>query len=256
MSKRKRFILTSLILSLGFVGIQIFQDQYRYISIAVLSLLSVLLFWWSLYEALSWDLSLSNLILPFLFTSGVGFFWFLLPANIFTQIPVVILFGLGIYALCLTVNIYTVSTTRTIALLRAARGVGFVLTLVTFFLIFNAIVSLKIAFYFSGILTFVAAFFLFLQGLWSATLDKRPEGEFLPTVFISSLITAEMALIIHFWPVTVVVGSLYLTIAGYILLGLGQSRLEERLFSQTVREHLTLGIFVLVGMFFATRWGG
>jgi hypothetical protein len=61
---------------------------------------------------------------------------------------------------------------------------------------------------------------------------------------------------IFFWPTSVVVGSLFLTIALYLLLGLGQAKLEGRLFSQTVREYLTLGILVFLGMFLATRWGG
>lgn len=256
MSKRRRFVLSSIILSLGFVGIQIFQDQYRFISIFVLGILSILLFAWSLYEGLGLNMTLTNLILPFFYTIGVGFFWFLLPANIFTQIPIVILYGIGIYALCLTANIYTVSAIRTIALLRAARGVGFVLTLLTFFLIFNAIVSLKIHILYSSLLVFASSIFLYIQGLWSTILDKGFNKELVATAIVSSLVSAEMSLIIHFWPVTVVVGSLYLTISGYTLLGLGQAKLEGRLFSQTIKEHLTLGFFVFIGMFLATRWSG
>ena len=66
----------------------------------------------------------------------------------------------------------------------------------------------------------------------------------------------EIALSLYFWPVTVVVGSLFLTIAVYMLLGLGQAKIEGRLFSQTVREYLIVGVLVFIGMFFATRWGG
>jgi hypothetical protein len=73
---------------------------------------------------------------------------------------------------------------------------------------------------------------------------------------VSALVLAELALALFFWPAGVVVGSLFLTIALYLLLGLGQAKLEGRLFGQTVREHLTLGILVFIGMFLATRWGG
>jgi len=64
----------------------------------------------------------------------------------------------------------------------------------------------------------------------------------------------EIALALAFWPVTLVVGSLFLTVAVYVLLGLGQAQLEQRLFSQTLKEYLTVGILVFAGMFFATHW--
>jgi hypothetical protein len=255
MSKRKRFVITSVVLSLGFIGIQLLENQFRFISIGVLTLLTLALFTWSLKEGLGRNLTLLTLVLPAMFTLGVGIFWFLLPVNIFARLPVVIFYGVGIYVLCLTANIYTVATIRTIALLRAAHGVGFVLTLVTCFLVYDAILSLR-----SGVLITVptAALFsfpLFFQGLWSAVLETKFDKEVLIMSAIFSLIIGEAAFSLSFWPVTVVVGSLFLTIAVYILLGLGQAKLEGRLFSQTVRDYLVVGILVFIGMFFATRWG-
>jgi len=63
----------------------------------------------------------------------------------------------------------------------------------------------------------------------------------------SSLIIAELVTLIYFWPVTVVVGSLFLTSGVYLLLGLGQAKLEDRLFPSITREYLTLGLIVLIG---------
>jgi hypothetical protein len=196
------------------------------------------------------------LILPAFFTFGVGIFWFLLPSNILVRVPVFIIYGLGIYVLCLTSNIYTVSAIRTIALLRAARGVGFVLTLLTYFLIYDAIYSLRAPLYiFSPAVLFVS-FPLFFQGYWSASLDTALAKDIMRLSVISSLIMAESSVCLYFWPATVVVGSLFLTVAAYVLLGLGQAKIETRLFLQTVREYLILGILVFIGMFFATHWGG
>lgn len=255
MSKRQKFIATSVILSLGFIGIQFLENPYRLPSIAGLGILAVFLFTISL-EGLGFNMTLFTLILPFFYTLGVGLFWFLLPTSIFARIPIVFLYGLGIYALCLTTNIYTVAAIRTIALLRAARGVGFVLTLVTFFLIFDAILSIRTTLPLTSGLVGLSSFPLFLQGFWAIPLEK----EFNKSVFvmsaIASLAMGEVAISLFFWPVTVVVGSLFLTVAGYILLGLGQARLEARLFLQTVREYLIVGVLVFMGMFFATRWGG
>ena len=135
MSKRKRFLITTG----GFCRLDFLAFRYWMILCVSLQLqgylVATLVFVWCLHEGLGRNMTLLSLILPFAFTVGVGLFWFLLPASIFTRIPVLFLYAFGIYSLALTMNIYTVSATRTIALLRAARGVGFVLTLVTGFLV-------------------------------------------------------------------------------------------------------------------------
>jgi len=255
MSKRKRFVITSLVLSLGFLAMQFVSEQFRFLSIGILGLLTVGLFIWSLKEGLGKNLTLLTLILPTMFTLGVGFFWFLLPSSVFARIPIVIFYGLGIYGLCLTSNIYTVSAIRTIALLRAARGVGFVLSLITSFLIFDTILSLKVDAWISTLLAAFSSIPIFLQGLWSINLEEKLGKEAVLMTLVSGLVIGEVSLSLFFWPVTVVVGSLFLTVAVYVLLGLGQAKFEGRLFVTTIREYLTVGLLVLFGMLIATRWG-
>jgi len=255
MNKRAKIIITSFILSLGFIIVQLLEDQYRFESIVILSVVTVISFYWALKEGIGKNMSLLVFILPFLFTLGVGFFWFLLPVSIFTRIPIVIVYGAGIYILSLTANIYTVGTIKTIALLRAARGVGFVLTLFTSFLIYDAILSARFNIYVASALIAVSSLLLYFQGLWTIPLTKEYSAKLLFMASIFSLTTTQISAILFFWPTTVVVGSLFLTIAMYIHLGLGQAKLETRLFSQTVREYLVVGILVSVGMFFATHWG-
>lgn len=255
MNKRRRFIATSLILALGFFAIQFVDDRFRFISIGALGLATLILFFWSLREGLGKNLTLLSLVLPFLFTIGVGLFWFLLPTSIYTRIPILIFYGFGIYALSLTMNIYTVSAIRTIALLRAARGVGFVFTLITSFLIFDTILSLKTNIFISSAAIGLSSLPIFIQGFWSIPLDVKYSKELGLMSGVSALVVGEVAVSIFFWPATVVVGSLFLTVAVYILLGLGQAKLEARLFQQTVREYLVVGLLVFIGMFIATRWG-
>lgn len=255
MSKRKRFIITSLILSLGFVGIQFVEGRYRFFGIGGLSLATIILFYWSLREGLRWNTTLLSLVLPTLYTLGVGLFWFLLPAKVLARIPIVILYGLGIYSLCLTSNIFTVSAIRTIALSRAARGVGFILTLVTSFLLFDAVFSLRadIAVLFG--LVVLISLPVYLQGLWMIKLEEKLSLKLILMMTIFPLIMGEVVISLFFWPVTVIVGSLFLTGVEYVLLGLGQANLEGRLFHQTVRDYLVIGIMVFIGMFMATHWG-
>jgi hypothetical protein len=255
MRKRSRFVITSISLSLGLLAIQVVDDKLKFPVISLLVIATAGFFYWSLREGLSRNMTLVNLILPCLFTLGTGLFWFLLPVNLYTRVPVIFLYAIGIYILCLTTNIYSVSTIKNIALLRAARGVGFVLTLLTAFLVFDAIFSLKQKPYFTIPLYFVSAFLLFLQGFWSIELEKKLTRNLFSITLVSSLVLAELAAVIYFWPVTVVVGSLFLTSGVYLLLGLGQAKLEERLFPTTIREYITVGVVVLISMFFATHWG-
>src|SRR4030043_1085200 len=167
MSKRKRFLITSFLLSLGFIGIQFLDNAYRFWAIGGLSFLSVLLFTWSLKEGLGKNMTLLALILPAFFTAGVGIFWFFLPSSIFTRLPIILFYGFGIYVLCLTSNIYTVAAIRTIGLLRAAHGVGFILTLVTSFLVYDAILSLRSSVLITVPAVAVFSFPILFQGLWS-----------------------------------------------------------------------------------------
>ncbi|OGM04735.1 hypothetical protein A3E15_03350 [Candidatus Woesebacteria bacterium RIFCSPHIGHO2_12_FULL_42_9] len=256
MSKRKKFLITSGILSLGFFMLQFLKDQNKFIAVGGLGVLTVVLFFWALREGLAKDMTMLTLILPFLFTLGVGTFWFLLPVSFFTRLPIVVVYLAGIYVLCLTANIYTVAAIRTIALLRAARGVGFVLTLIISFLIFDAILSLKLMPWFTAPLVSLSSFLFFSQGLWVISLEKEFSKNLVLISAILGLVMGEIAVSLFFWPTTVVVGSLFLTVSLYMLLGLGQAKLEERLFPSTVREYLIVGVLVFIGMFFATRWGG
>ena len=257
MSKKLRFLISSIVLSIGFVFIQFLEGKFKFPAISLLVLLTGAFSAWSFYEGLGKNMTWVSLVLPMLFTLSVGIFWFLLPANMFTRIPIVIFYAIGIYVLSSTMNIYTVSSSlRTIGLLRAARGVGFVLTLITSFLIFDAIFSIKQTIFINASLSFISSFLLLIQGYWSINLEKKLEKNILILSLTSSLIIAELVTLIYFWPVTVVVGSLFLTSGVYLLLGLGQAKLEDRLFPSITREYLTLGLIVLIGMFFATRWGG
>lgn len=254
-TKRQKFVLVAFVLSLGFLGINLLDERYRFFIIGGLTVSTLLLFAWSLREGLGLNATLFTLILPTLFTLGVGLFWFLLPATIFARLPIVFLYGLGIYALLLTLNIYTVSAIRTIALARAARGVGFVLTLLVSFLLFDAILSVRGNLFFVGVTIVVTSFLLFLQGLWTCVLEHEISKKLIWYSTCLTLAILEASVMLFFWPVTVVVGSLFLTVIIYMLLGLAQAQLEGKLFGRNARDYLTVGFFVFVAMFFATHWG-
>ena len=256
MSKRHKFLITSLVLSLGFFGITFLENEDRLVGIAALSLGSIIMFFWTLREGIKRDATLLCLILPPLFTLGVGLFWFLLPSTFYARLPIIVLYGIGVYSIALTANVLTVSVLKKIALARAAKGVSFVLTLFTLFLLYDAVLSLKASIFIASSAVLVASFPLFLQGLWVSRITKEVGSEILIYSGVFSYVVGGVAVLMYFWPVSVVVGYLFLTVVVYILLGLGQAKIEARLFRQTVNEYLTIGTIVFLIMLLSTNWHG
>lgn len=256
LTKRQKFVFTSGSLSFGLILIQITGFEQRFVAIGVLTVLTPILSAWSLREALAGIRWLTTLILPTLFTAGIGLFYFLLPSAWFSQLPIAALYALGIYALLLTENVFSVAAIRTIQLFRAAMAVGFLLTLFTAFLLFDTIFSFRLWPWANAILVFLVSLPLILQGLWSVNLEERLTREILLFSFVLTLALSEIAFIISFWPLSIAMASLFLTTGVYVLLGLSQAHLQERLFRQTINEYLGVGIIVLLITLFATRWGG
>lgn len=256
LSKRQKFVVSALFLSLGLLAIQVTNISWRYQAIALLVALTYLLSSWSLIEGLNRIEWLTVLVLPTFFTAGVGLFYFLVPARWLTRLPVILLYGVGLYALLLTENIFSVAAIRTIQLLRSAHAVGFLLTLVTSFFLYDTILSFRLEPWLNFLLVALVSLPLILQSLWSVNLEEKLTTKIWLYTLILSLVLGEIALAFSFWPVTVVIGSLALTTTLYTLLGLAQHRLSERLFQRTANEYIRVAIIVLMVILLTTHWGG
>jgi len=256
LDKRKKFVITAFVLVLGLLVIQWFGFSGPYLAIIILALLTYLLSAWSLIEGLSGIEWLTVLILPFLFTIGVGFFYFLTPTSWLARAPMIILYGIGLYGLLLTENIFSVAAIRTIQLLRSAHAVAFLLTLVASFFLYNVILSFRFDSWFNFLLVFAASFPLLLQGLWCINLEEKITKKIWSYTLALSFVLGEIALAFSFWPVSVAVGSLSLTTGLYVLLGLSQHEISERLFRRTINEYIGVGVTVLIVIFLTTHWGG
>lgn len=256
MRKRQKFVLVSVILSALMLVIELVNFFNQNIQIGILGLITLFLCFIALKEVLLTKAAYLSLILPVCFTLGVGFFYFLLPGRWLVRLPIIALYGIGVYALLLTSNIYTVASIRTIALARAAQAVGYVLTLLTLFLIYDTILSFRLYPWWNALLVAFTSFPLYLQGIWSSEISETIPKRFIYYALVLSLVVGEITLGLSLWPVTVTVGSLFLTTMGYILLGISQHELTGRLFRQTIWEYLAVGVAVFITMFLTTRWGG
>jgi len=234
---------------------QISQVELQYESIIALSLITYVLSMIALREDLSGIEFLTLLILPTLFTASVSLFYFVLPQRLLTGLPIALLYAIGIYAILLTENIYNVAAERNIQLLRAAQSVGFLITLITAFFLFDAVLSLHRDAIFNAVLVFIITFPLALQSLWSMELQPKLSFGILIGSMATALILSEIAFVFSFWPIRTTIESLFLATLFYTIVGMSQQHLVGRLFQATKKEFILVLVAVFFLVLFTTKWG-
>jgi hypothetical protein len=279
MRKRQKFVLTTFLLLIGLMVFRSVPFDFKYFIAATLGLLTTILFAWSLKEGLNGIEWLTLLMLPVMFTVAfllftmlipndwlVGTLGFVIPSIIYDRIPkivfevagrglIYVLFGVSTYSLLLTENIYSVAAIRTIALLRAAHAIGFIVTVVTGFLSYYTVLTFRFSFWWVGLLVFGISFILLLPGIWSVNLEPKVSKQALIYSFWLAVLMAVLAMSVSFWPVGTAVLSLFLCTMFYVLLGITQHYFSQRLFAKTVWEYLTVGAVVLTTMLLTSGLG-
>lgn len=274
MSKRQKFIIATIILTLGIVAIRYPFFQWRF-RMAFYAITAGILSFWGLYDV---DLIKIKRImipaLPALFAVGAALSFPLLPP-IFENLLIwpisydsglILAFGLkliylavfavGYYAAMLCGNIYNVASLRTIQLLRAAHSIGFILALVSSLFYFLIISSLHLDSFFNLILVFLISFPLILISLWAVELSDKVGERVLRLSLFLALIVAEFSWAVSFWPLTVSVWALYLSAAFYVLVGVTQYLLEDKLFKTTIREFILVSVVIFLLVIFTAAWKG
>src|SRR3990167_11341427 len=170
-NKRQRIIISTVVLTIGLLSTQLVDFNLRFKFIAGLSVLSGILFLWSLCEGLNFTKAVVLLILPVFFTAAVSSFYFLLPVRWLTRLPVAFSFGLMFYLLLLAQNVFNVAAIRTIPLYRAASTAAFLFTLLSAFFIFNVIFAFNLLFLWNGVAVLLISFPLILQSLWTIEME-------------------------------------------------------------------------------------
>lgn len=254
MTKRRKFILSSFLLSLGLLAIQYIPIEFRLVAVLALFIITYLVSAWALFDDLKGIEWFTIVPLPALYASSVSLFYFLLPESAVARIIIVSLFGLGMYAIYLTGNIFSIAAIRTIQLLRAAHAVGFLLTIITLVFFFNTIFSLRLSFALNGVLSSLATLPLVASALWSVRLEPTFDKKLYWYSGIIALLVGEIAMAISFIPLTVWVASLFLVTVVYVSLGILQHDLSDRLFDKTLQEYVAVGIFVIIATALVTQW--
>ena len=246
MRRREKFVIASVLLSFGLLGVQYVSLEARYWAVGLFLIISYFMSAWALADDLELHEWLTVVPFPALYAVSVSLFYFLLPEGITSQFILLAVFGIGMYALFLTSNIYSVAKGRTIQLLHAAHAIGLLFTLMTSLLFTNTIFGLRLPFYLNGLFSGLVHFPLILMSLWSVKLENYISGEILALSGALTLFLIELTMILSFYPFSVWNIALFVMAFIYVSLGFLHSSLRERLFESTLREYSLVAAFVVV----------
>jgi len=255
-SKRQKFILMSFFLTVILVTIQTVPEGLRFQIIGILALATLFLAAFSLWGELSGVKYFLLLLLPVYFVAGASLFYFLLPVRWLTRLPFAVAFGISVYLLMLTSNIYNVAAIRTIALLRAANAVGVLFSLISTFFLANVLFSLHLAFYWTILGVAVIAMPLYLVGLWANELEDFISRKVFNYASVFTYLTLQITLVFSFWPIAPIFEALAVATIMYVLLALAQFDFGGKMKPRIVWEYLGVASIVFLVIIFATRWGG
>lgn len=256
MSKRRKFLVAALGLGVLFWILHYVPLGYQEVAAAALALITFGGVTLVLKEDLRGVEWLTLPILPVWFSLAAGLFYYLLPAHFLAGFLATLLYVIGIYAILLTENIYSVAAIRTIQLLRAAHAVGFLMTVLTAVLLFNAIFSFHWPYYYNALGVFVLSAPLFLQSIWVVKLETRLTRLIWGMSLGLGVLLAQTAAALSFLPVTVWAASLFLGTGVYVVVGLLQQAIQDRLFERTIWEYVGVGIIVFLATLLITPWKG
>ncbi len=244
MRRREKFVIASILLSLGLLGVQVTALEFRYFAVAFFTCVSYLVSAWALRDDLQKHEWLTIVPFPALYAMAVSLFYFLLPPSFMSRALLLGLFGVGMYALYLTTNIYSVAKGRTIQLVHAAQAIALIITLVTSLFFSNTIFSLRLPFYLTALLVGLAHFPLVFINLWSVNLENKISEATRDLSLMLTAILVQLAFVLCFVPLTVWYSALFVMSFLYIGLGILQAALRGRLFSRTLTEYSVVALFI------------
>jgi len=260
MNKRLKYVLLSLVQTLGFLLFIELPYDSRIFGILTGLALTVFSFWYGLgliYYS-DWQSRVSSVILPIMWFFGLAMFVSVLELNWGWDLPILVVYGMVNYLIYLVMNVFMVAVGyKTVPLYRAAFTVSVVITLFCSFLIFNVILSYKMAFWQNLIVFLLVLPLIFTYVVWSVLIELPDDGKNIPKlayIMSSVWIMSQTAMILSYWPTGVFKGALYLVSFEYLLIGLTQLSIRERLFKKSFIVISWSLVAIILSLLVTTKW--
>jgi hypothetical protein len=204
------------------------------------------------------DLRMMSIILPTFFFAGFGLFVALLPYSFIMSIVFSVIFGLIYYVLFLVENVFMVAIGyKTVPLYRAAYTVSLIVLLLTSFFMFDTLFSFRMFFVWNVFGVAIISAIIFLYLFWAVSIELPDDGKDKDRrgfVLWPTLVLSEISLCLSFLPTGIFKGSVYLVAIIYILAGLIQAEIRERLFKKTYVMYIWTTVALVMAILLATRW--
>lgn len=252
--KRIRFVISTVGLTSLFLISTFFFFDKVFIFIPLLILASYVATFFSLLEGIEKIEWYSLFLLPVLLSVALYLFYFLFPVRWLTRIPFVIVYAVSIYATLLSSNIFNVGVEKNLQLYRAGFSVNYLIHTMVFFMLGNVFASFHWGFLANTIVFGLLAGIMSVQLYWSIRLDMHIRKEVVSHAWLTALLVGEGSLLISFLPIQESLFALVLAVLYYCIAGLTHLYLDERLFSQNVREYVTILIVIVAILFFSISW--
>lgn len=261
MPKRLKYFISSFVGAIGFYLYLGLSVESRYYGLMLLLAMIAFCFWFGLgiiFEG-NIDTRIMSVLLPILWTLGFGLFSALLPINWLNLLLLTIFFGGVLYAMFLAENVFLVAIGyKTVPLYRAAYTVSLILILLVSFFVFNSLFSFKLPFWGNMAVTLFLGLLIFAYQYWAVSIelpdDGKEKGKW-PYILIPTLLLTEFAGILSFWPVGIFKGSVYLVAVIYVISGLLQAEIRDRLFRGVILTFSYIGVAVALAIILVTSWG-
>lgn len=261
MTKRWRYLISTIISVFGFYLFLWLPVESRYFGLSLELGLVLFCFWFGLGVIFDKNSGhkLMVVILPLILATGFSLFCALLPMNQYYMIALSLIFGFVIYILFLVENVFLVAIGfKTVPLYRAAYTTNLILTLFSAFFVLNSILSFKWPFYINFGLVVILSIILFLYQFWAIAIELPDDGVQKGGwvyALVAGFMMGELALVFSFWPVGIFKGSVYLVSAIYLLSGLFQADIKDRLFKSVLVNYGLIGVAITVAIIVTNVWG-
>ena len=255
LTKRVKISITTILLSICLFAFPLVDTRLKIYFLSGLVLGSYLLSVWSIFQDLQGFEFITLFVLPTLLTLSFGLFINQYKPITEVRLTLAIVYGAVVYTNLLAENIFNVSAERNIPLLRAARTVGYLVTLFVAFSFFSLLFSLGLSWWLLTLISFVVGALLFSQALWQIELEETFSRELIINSLVAGFLVAQLAAALSFWPLDPPKIGLAMTALVYVLLGILQHMIKRDLTPRAAVEYIFVAFSVFLLLMVTTSWG-
>ncbi len=255
LTKRVKISITTILLTVSLFSFPMVDDRLKIYFLSALVLGSYLLSVWSIYQDLEGFEFITLFVLPILLTLSFGLFINQYRPITEVRLLLAFVYGIVLYTNLLAENIFNVSAERNIPLLRAARTVGYLVTLFVSFSFFSLLYGIGLPWWILTLIGFIVGSLLFSQALWQIELKETLSSELIINSLVAGFLVAQLAAGLSFWPLDPPKVGLAMTALVYVLLGILQHMIQRDLTRRAAIEYIFVGFSVFFLLFVTTSWG-